>query len=69
MPYNCELKAKDNQDFYHPTSLKYEIVKNLCYSLLKSGYTLYKAFHEAMKFLTIINPYIKLSEVSKKHLI
>ena len=66
MPINYELKAQDNQDFYHPTSLKYEIVKNLYYSLLKSGYTSCQAFHEAMKFLTIINPHIKLSEVSKK---
>ena len=63
---NYELKAKDNQGFYHPTSLKYKIVKNLYYSLVKSGYTLYQASHEAMKFLTIINPHIKLSEVSKK---
>ena len=45
MPYNCELKAKDNQDFYYTTSLKYEIVKNLYYSLLKSGYTSCQAFH------------------------
>ena len=66
MPYNCELKAKDNQDFYYTTSLKYEIVKNLYYSLLKSEYISCQAFHEAMKFLTIINPQIKLSEVSKK---
>ena len=66
MPNDHVLKAKGNQDFYHPTSLKYEIVKNLYYSLLKSGYTSCQAFHEAMKFLTIINPHIKLSEVSKK---
>ena len=50
MSDKSELKTKYNQDFYHPTPLKYEIVKNLYYSLLKSGYTSCQAFYEAMKF-------------------
>ena len=60
-----ELKKKENQDFYHPLSLKYEKVKILYNILLNSGYTSCQAFHESMKLLTIINPHIKLSEVSK----
>ena len=36
------------------------------YNLINSGYTSCQAFHEAMKLLTIINPHIKLSEVSQK---
>ena len=61
-----ELRKKENQDFYNLPSLKYERVKILYNSLLNSGYTSCQAFHEAMKLLTIINPRIKLSEVSKK---
>ena len=61
-----ELKTKKNQDFHHPLSLKYNRVKRLYNSLLNSGYTSCQAFHEAMKLLTIINPQLKLSEVSKK---
>ena len=34
-------------------------------SLLNSGYSSCEAFHESMKLLTIINPQIKLYEVSK----
>ena len=61
-----EIRKKENQDFYHPTSLKYEKVKILYNILLNSGYTSCQAFYEAMKLLIIINPHIKLSEVSKK---
>ena len=61
-----ELRKKENQDFYRPLSLKYEKVKILYNSLRNSGYTSCQAFHEAMKLLIIINPHIKLSEVSKK---
>ena len=61
-----ELGKKENQDFYHPPSLKYERVKILYNSLINSGYTSCQAFHEAMKLLTIINPHIHLSEISKK---
>ena len=60
-----ELRKKENQDFYHLPSLKYERVKIHYNSLLNSGYTSCQAFHEAMKLLTIINPHIKLSEISK----
>ena len=60
-----ELRKKENQDFYNLPSLKYERVKILYNSLLNSGYTSCQAFHEAMKLLAIINPNIKLSEVSK----
>ena len=60
-----ELRKKENQDLYHPPSLKYERVKILYNSLINSGYTSCQAFHEAMKLLTIINPHIKLSELSK----
>ena len=63
-----EPRKKENQDFYHPPSLKYERVKIFYNSLLNSGYTSCHAFHEAMKLLTIINPHIKLSEVSQKTL-
>ena len=61
-----ELRKKENQNFYHPASLKYERVKTLYNSLINSGYTSCQAFHEAMKLLTIINPHIQLSEISKK---
>ena len=57
---------KEKLYFYYPHSLKYERVKILYNSLLNSGYTPCQAFHEAMKLLSIINPRIKLSEVSKK---
>ena len=60
-----ELSKKEKQDFYHPPSFKCERVKILYNSLLNSGYTSCQALHEAMKLLTIINPHIKLSEVSK----
>ena len=59
-----DLKKKENQDFY-PPFFEYKRVKILYNSLLNSGYTSCQAFHEAMKLLTIINPHIKLSEVSK----
>ena len=61
-----ELKTLENKDFYYPLPRKYERVKILYNSLTNSGYTSCQAFHEAMKLLIIINPHIKLSEVSKK---
>ena len=61
-----ELKKNKNQNFQYAPSLKYERVKILYNNLLNSGYTSCQAFHEAMKLLSIINPHIKLSEVSKK---
>ena len=61
-----ELRTKEDQNFHYPIPLKYKVVKILYFSLLNSGYTSCQAFHEAMKLLTIINPHIKLSEVSKK---
>ena len=61
-----ELRTKKSEDFHYPLSIIYERVKMLYISLINSGYTTCHAFHEAMKLLTIINPNIKLSEVSKK---
>ena len=60
--------TKENQDFHHPFSLKYKRVKILYHCLLNYGYTCCQAFHGSGKLLTIINPHLKLSEVSKKHL-
>ena len=60
-----ELKTLENKDFDNTLPRKYERVKRLYSTLLNSGYTSCQAFHEAMKLLTIINPHIKLSEVSK----
>ena len=60
-----EIRKKENQDFYYTSSLKYERVKILYNNLLNSGYTSCQAFYESMKLLTIINPHIKLSEISK----
>ena len=65
MPKIFRLKTKENKNFYNPFPTKYERVKMLYNSLLNSGYTSCQAFHEAMKLLTVINPNIKLSEVSK----
>ena len=65
MSNTFEFKILENKDFDYPLSKKYERVKTLYYSLINSGYTSCQAFHEAMKLLTIINPHIKLSEVSK----
>ena len=61
-----ELKIKESKDFHYPLHRKYERVKMLYNNLLNSGYTNCRAFHESMKLLTIINPHIKLSEVSQK---
>ena len=61
-----ELKSKITKDFYKPLPIKYEIVKTLYYSLLNSGYSTCQAFHESIKLFTIINPNIKLSQVSQK---
>ena len=61
-----DLKTLENKDFHNPLPRKYERVKILYNSLLNSGYSSCQAFHEAMKLLIIINPHIKLSEVSKK---
>ena len=60
-----ELKTLENKGFDYPLLRKYERVKTLYYSLINLGYTSCQAFHEAMKLLIIINPHIKLSEVSK----
>ena len=61
-----QLKTKAKNNFYHTTLIEYEKVKILYKSLVFSGFTTCQAFHEAMKLLTIINPHIQLSEVSKK---
>ena len=61
-----ELTTTEKKDFYYPLPRKYESVKKLYNSLLNSGYTSCQAFHEAMKLLTVVNPHIKLSEVSQK---
>ena len=60
-----KFKTIKNKNFYNPFPIKYERVKMLYYSLLNSGYSSCEAFHESMKLLTLINPKIKLSEVSK----
>ncbi len=60
-----EFKTLENKYFDYPLSSKYERVEILYKSLLNSGYTTCQAFHEAMKLLTIINPHIKLSKISK----
>ena len=66
MPNIVKLKTKTKVDFGHTTPLRYESVKMLYKSLIFSGYNTCQAFHEAMKLLTIINPHIRLSEISKK---
>ena len=66
MSNNFEFKIIKNKYFHYPLPQKYERVKSLYYGLLNSGYTSCQAFHEAMKFLTFINPQIKLSEISRK---
>tara|TARA_Y100000022_G_C13102335_1_gene307384 strand:- start:228 stop:497 length:270 start_codon:yes stop_codon:yes gene_type:complete len=65
MPKIFRFKTKENKNLYNPLPTKYERVKMLYNSLLNSGYTSCQAFHEAMKLLTVINPNIELSEVSK----
>ena len=60
-----KFKKIKNKNFYKPLPIKYERVKMLYISLLNSGYSSCEAFHESMKLLTIINPQLKLSEVSK----
>ena len=61
-----KLTKKDNKNFHYYLPKKYERVKDLYNSLLNSGYSNCQAFHEAMKLLSIINPQVKLSEVSQK---
>ena len=61
-----ELKTLENKDYHYPLPRKYKRVKILYNSLLNSGYSTCQAFHEAMKLLSIINPQVKLSEVSQK---
>ena len=61
-----ELRKSKYQNFQHTPPFKYERVKILYNNLINSGYTSCQAFHEAMKLLTIINPHIHLSEISKK---
>ena len=68
MTNTFKLQTLENKDYHYPLTRKYERVKILYNSLLNSGYTSCQAFHEAMKLLTIINPHIKLSEVSQKTL-
>mgnify|MGYP001499848396 CR=1 FL=1 len=61
-----KLTTKKRKEFHYPLPRKYERVKKLYNSLLNSGFTTCQAFHESMKLLTIINPHIKLSELSQK---
>ena len=61
-----KLTKKENGNFHYSLPRKYERVKALYNSLLNSGYSTCQAFHEAMKLLSIINPQVKLSEVSQK---
>ena len=63
-----KLTKKENKDFHNSLTRRYERVKVLYKSLLNSGYSTCQAFYEAMKLLSIINPQVKLSEVSKKTL-
>ena len=61
-----KLTKEENKHFHYYLPKKYEIVKALYNSLLNSGYSTCQAFHEAMILLSIINPQVKLSEVSQK---
>lgn len=61
-----KLTKKEDKNFHYSLLKKYEIVKALYNSLLNSGYSTCQAFHEAMKLLSILNPQVKLSEVSQK---
>ena len=61
-----KLTKKENKNFHNSLPRKYERVIVLYNSLLNSGYSTCQAFHEAMKLLSIINPQVKLSEVSQK---
>ena len=56
----------ENKNFHNSLPRKYERIKILYNSLLNSGYSTCQAFHEAMKLLSIINPQVKLTEVSQK---
>ncbi len=60
-----KFKSKKNKKFYNSLPVKYDRVKMLYNSLINSGYSTCEAFHESMKLLTVINPQLKLSEVSK----
>ena len=61
-----KFTKKENKNFHYSLPGKYERVKVLYNSLLDSGYSTCQAFHESMKLLSIINPQVKLSEVSQK---
>ena len=61
-----KLTKEENKNFHYYLPKKYERVKDLYNSLLDSGYSSCQAFHEAMKLLSIINPQVKLTEVSRK---
>ena len=61
-----KFTKKESNNFHYSLPRKYERVKALYNSLLNSGYSNCQAFHEAMKLLSIINPQVKLSEVSQK---
>ena len=61
-----KLTKKEEKNFHYSLPKKYERVKVLYNSLLNLEYSTCQAFHEAMKLLSIINPQVKLSEVSQK---
>ena len=61
-----KLTKKENKNFHNSLPRRYERVKVLYNNLLNSGYSTCQAFHEAMKLLSIINPQVKLPEVSQK---
>ncbi len=62
------LKFKNKENFVskHPLSRNYSMIFKLYNSLINSGFSSCEAFHEAMKLLIILNPHIKLSELSQK---
>ena len=61
-----DFKKKNIKDFINSLPNDYLIINKLYINLLNSGYTSCEAFHEAMKLLILINPSIKLSEVSQE---
>ena len=61
-----KFTKKENKNYHYFLPRKYQRVKVFYDSLVNSGYSTCQAFHEAMKLLSIINPQIKLSEVSQK---
>ena len=61
-----KFKNYKNTNFEYCFPKDYSIINELYVNLLNSGYTTCHAFHEAMRLLILINPHIKLSEISKK---